>query len=328
MTITLPGLLHADTATLRATADHWDQVVASIDATVEDLGGATRELPDHWSSGPGAQAAQDKSAELRVRIGNAHHRCHQISLAVRGYAEDLEHYRTMLHDVVAEAEGKGIRIDLAGGQLTAPVDLALGPDGVQAYARQISEILAKANESDQEASKIVRFHTLELRETPSADMRGLDEIALADFPRDTAGYRALWWDAQHPMNQERAINEHPELIGPAEGLPSSARDAANQVLLQREKESLLARREQLRAAQGAAGGHSPDQAHQEVYRQLGDVEARLGSVAHLQQRLADPAQPKVYLTGYQPGAEQQAVLTDGDPEWDRTDIALTGRWPH
>ena len=319
MTITLPGLMRADTAALRSTADRWDRVTAALDAAVDDQGRATRDLPNHWSSGPGAQAAQDANADLRARIGNAYWHCHQISLAVRGFAEDMEHFRRMLHAVVGDAERDGLRIDLASGRITGPFEA--GPALIDSYVQQIAEILAGANAADQEGFGLVDGHILRDSAAPSGELLPLNEMFLASLSTSDAYYRALWWDAQHPVNQERAIAEHPEIVGASVGFPSGARDAANRLLLQRRHAELLTQRTQLL---GRPGGQSPDQAYRD---QLQQVDARIGAVDELQRRLDDPARPRAYLTGYQPGQETTAVLSDGDTEWDRTDVKLMGRWP-
>lgn len=315
MTITLQGLMHADIAALLSTADRWDRVAAALDAAVEDQGRATRDLPNHWSSGPGSQAAQEANADLRVRIGNAYGHCHQIALAVRGFAEDLEHLRRQLHGLVGDAERDGLRIDLASDRITGPIEA--GTALIDSYVQQISEIVAQANAVDQEAVGLVDPHVLRDSAAPDGELRPLNEISLASLSGSDDYYRALWWDAQHPLNQERAIAEHPEIVGASGGFPSDARDAANRLLLQRQHAALLTQRSQILSS-------LPDQAHRDQLRQ---VDTGIEAVDQLQQRLDDPARPKTYLTGYRPGQETAAVLSHGDTKWDRTDVKLMGRWP-
>lgn len=317
MTITLQGLMHADTAALLSAADRWDRVSAALDAAVEDQGRATLDLPNHWSSGPGAQAAQEANADLRARIGNAYVQCHQIALAVRGFAEDMEHFRRKLRRLVGDAERDGLRIELASGQITGPFEA--GTALIDSYVQQISEILAQANAVDQDGAGLVGAQVRHDGAAPPGDLRPLNEISLASLSTSEPYYRALWWDAQHPLNQDRAIAEHPEIVGASAGFPSAARDAANRLLLRRQHAVLLTQRAQL-----LSGGQSPDQAHRDQLRQ---VDAQIGAVGQLQRRLDDPARPRAYLTGYRPGQETAAVVSHGDTEWDRTDVTLMGRWP-
>ena len=306
MTITLQGLLHADTATLRSVADRWERLVAAIDTTVEDLGRTTQDLPHHWSSGPGAQAAQQKRADLRAEVGNAHRYCDAIGHAVRAFADDLEHYRRLLHGVVAEARDRGFTIDLESGRITAPIQ-PLGSAGpsIDGYVAQIGEILAKASAADDQAATVLTGNLageLDLAGARPPDYLEVDPYALSvAAPAD----RAAWWHAQHPLIQERYVAAYPEVVGAAEGLPSKDRDAANRILLQRRRAELLAAAQRLDTAQHGAGSQA-----------LAGVDAHLAAADSLQRRLDDPSRPRSYLVDYQPGDEQHAVPGAGGTEWD------------
>jgi hypothetical protein len=302
MTITLQGLLHADTATVRSVAERWERLVAAIDTAVEDLGRTTQDLPNHWSSGPGALAAQGRRADLRVEVGNAHRYCDAIGHAVRGFADDLEHYRQMLHGVVSEARGRGFTIDLASGLITAPIE---SPGGADAYVAQIGEILAKANAANDRAAAILDDNVageVELASTRPPDYLQVDPYALSiAAPPDLAS----WWHGLHPLVRERYVAAYPEVLGAAEGLPSRDRDAANRILLLRKRDELLAARQRLDAVQDGAGS-----------RALAAVDTHLAAVDSLQRRLDDPARPESYLVDYQPGDEQHAEPSAGDARWD------------
>ena len=306
MSITLPGLLHADTATLRSVADRWERLVATIDTTVEDLGHTTQDLPHHWSSGPGSQAAQQKCADLRVEVGNALRYCDAIGHAVRAFADDLEHYRQMLHSVVSEARSRGFTIDLASGRIIGPIEpLGRAGPSLDGYVAQIGEILAKASAADDQAAKILNDNLageLDLASTRPPDYLAVDPYALTIAA--PAGL-AAWWHDQHPLTQEQYISTYPEVVGAAVGLPSRDRDAANRILLQRRLDELLAARQRLDTAQRGAGS-----------RALAGVDTQLAAVESLRRRLDDPAGPRSYLVDYQPGDEQHAVPSAGGTEWD------------
>lgn len=310
MTITVQGLLHADTATLRSVADRWERLVAAIDTAVEDLGRTTQDLPHHWSSGPGSQAAQQKRAGLRAEVGNAHRYCDTIGHAVRAFADDLEHYRQMLHSLVGEAHERGFTIDLESGRITAPIQ-PLGSAGpsIDGYVQQIGEILAKASAADDQAAAVLGDNLageLDLAASRPPDYLEVDPYALSiAAPAD----RAAWWHSLHPLIQERYIAAYPEVVGAAEGLPSKDRDAANRLLLQRRRAELLATAQRLDTAQDGAGS-----------RALADVDTHLADVDSLQRDLDDPAGPRSYLVDYQPGDERHAVPSAGGTKWD-------GLWP-
>jgi uncharacterized protein YukE len=287
MTISPRGLLGADTAALRAVADRWRELVDEIDDTVEDLARGTRDLPHHWT-GPAALAAQEENHDLQVRVGNAHRYC---------AADELEQYRRLLQGVLAEAEGQGMRVDLATGRVTGPpvpaADLPLAQAGVDAYAHQIDEILARANEADQRATEVLEANVLGDYELPGDDLPPYDETAVLASASYDPVTRARWWQAQHPLNRERAIDEFPQIVGAGEGLPAEDRDRANRLLLSRTGEELALRRQRLDDRHAGAGS-----------RAIQDVDARLAEVAALEDRLAG-----AHLIGYVPGDEGNAELS-------------------
>ncbi|MFI5892513.1 WXG100 family type VII secretion target [Actinoplanes sp. NPDC051513] len=291
--ISLQGLLHADTPRLRAVAAQWDRLVEDIDDTVEDLVQGTRDLPHFWA-GEGAQAAQERNLQLQLQIGNAHRYCGKIAETLRRFAYDIEHYQQMLHGVVAEARGDGLEVDLASGRITAPVTGTQA--SVDAYVAQIEEILAKANDADRQARVTIEENQLREEERPEGELPEVSvEFLLVDVGPDL---RAQAWHAIHPLNREKLIEEHPELVGPAVGLPSDARDRANRLLLERNKAALLTRRQRLDDLHDDAGS-----------RATMDAEAGLADIDAIEKRLVD--HPGSRLMNYPP-----AVLAEGDPKWD------------
>ncbi|HEY0002288.1 MAG TPA: hypothetical protein VGB74_17695 [Actinoplanes sp.] len=299
MTITLHGLLQADTARVRAVAARWSELAAALDGTVEELGSGTRDLPHHWSSGPGSVAAQERVARLRIQAGNSHQECTWIASAVRVFADEVEQSRERLLEVVREAESRGVRIDLASGRITAPVTTAAGfglaGGDVDAYVREIAEILAQADAADRRAMAVLGAHALDGLEAPSAEPPQQNPYSLLTLAGYPPRQQADWWRDQHPLLQERAITEHPEIVGALPGVPSRDRDAANRLLLARARETAIADRNRLAAAP------------QEIAsRALPSVDDRLAGIAELERRLADPS---VHLVGYQPGDERNATVT-------------------
>lgn len=291
MAVTLSGLLEADTPALRAVAARWSRLVEDVDAAVLDLGAATRDLPHHWS-GPDAQAAADRAGTLRTQIGNAHRKCATIALAMRTFADDLDQCRRMLHNVVDEARGRGITIDLRSGTVTAP----LGGDGqqhsVDAYAAQISEIIQRADAADAKAQKALQANRVaEWADLPTKlhYREQMDELDQSLFPTLAGDQQAQVWQYAHPMEKERVITEQPEVYGAAPGVPPADRDRANRLLLAREKSALL-----------------DQQAHATKEQHLAVVNGRLAAIDRLEQRLAGP---DALLVDYRPGDEANTTVT-------------------
>jgi hypothetical protein len=131
-----------------------------------------------------------------------------------------------------------------------------------------------------------------------ADPEVADVQANLELPDFGAGVGAQAWHEIHPLNREQLIEQHPELVGPAVGLPSDARDRANRLLLARNRAALLARQQRLEEQHDGAAS-----------RATMDTERGLADIAAIERRLA--AEPGSRLMSYPP-----AVLAEGDPKWD------------
>ena len=295
MTITLSGLLAADTPALRAVAAHWSRLVEDVDAAVLDLGAATQDLPHHWS-GPDAQAAADRAGTLRTQIGNAHLKCAVIATAMRTFADDLEQCKRMLDNVVGEARGRGLTIDLRSGTVTAPLGAPAGAGeqqlSVDAYAAQISEIIQRADAADAKARAVLADNSIaEWADLPTKlhYRERMDDLDRMVFPTLTSDSQAQVWQYAHPVEKERVIAEQPEVYGSAPGVPPADRDRANRLLLAREKSALL-----------------DQQAHATKEQHLAVVNTRLAAIDRLEQRLAGPG---ALLVDYRPGDEANTTVT-------------------
>ncbi|MEP6651043.1 MAG: alpha/beta hydrolase [Lapillicoccus sp.] len=64
-------------------------------------------------------------------------------------------------------------------------------------------------------------------------------VGSASTPAPTAD-RAGWWAGLTPAQQEAAVTQLPQVVGPGDGLPAWARDRANRVLLDRAETDLAA----------------------------------------------------------------------------------------
>lgn len=302
MTITLAGLMAADTSAIRAFADHLERVAHRIDEAVGDLGAATRDLPNYWSAGPGSEAAAQRDAALRQQLSVAYDPVNYGARVIREFAGRLDQYRQMVHSVVAEAEGKGFRVDLTSGAVTGAAPAGAPMIGLQAaqatagyYAGLLGDILARAGEADTQAEgSLAQLRTggVELSSTPAqpqlptnadaSTFRLLDPPELAEF-----------WQRLDPLTRERLVQTYPDAVGAAVGLPSRYRDAANRILLQRRHDQLVAEQQRLPDGPGL----------QRVQMDLVATERLLKSDG--------------YLVDYRPGDEQHTRLSDGDdPKWD------------
>ena len=102
-------------------------------------------------------------------------------------------------------------------------------------------------------------------------------------PRMTPDQANDWWRMLTPAQQQQLVREHPELIGPQDGLPVWARDTANRGLLAREKAKAYAELEDALgdlAHDPSLGVLSNRDARVEV------LQARLQSIEAIEQTLA------------------------------------------
>ena len=300
MGITLPGLLHADTGQVREVAARWERLADDLDATVEDLVRGTRDLPHHWT-GDGAQAAQERGRKLQITVGNAQPHCAAIAAALRDLAARLDHYRQMAYDVVAEAERNRLRVDLSTGEVTttwfpSSADIASAQTLVDDAALRLQYLVSQADDADHQAVAVLVANRISWYDKPDDELPDVDPMFLI---LDSAPeFKAQVWHDLHQLNRDRLVTEHPELVGPALGLPTDVRDRANRLLLARAKAELLARRERLDTIQDGAAS-----------RATMNADAGLAGITAVERELA--ATPGARLLNYPP-----AVLGTADPTWD------------
>jgi len=122
---------------------------------------------------------------------------------------------------------------------------------------------------------------------------------------------AAWWLLLASSEQDAVIAEHPEVVGPADGLPAWARDRANRVLLDRADVALQAERARLSPPAGpippllASGNPWVEQSSRVV--------AQLASVAALRAVLSQrDGRPRQLLLVDTSGRLTKAAVSTGD----------------
>lgn len=89
---------------------------------------------------------------------------------------------------------------------------------------------------------------------------------------------AAWWSSLTALEQARAVEEHPDWVGPRDGVPAWARDLANRRVLDATEEWLVAEEERLRPAPGSPSDGSV----------LLGIGAGAGATGYLRWRFDDP----------------------------------------
>ncbi|HEX5597190.1 MAG TPA: alpha/beta hydrolase, partial [Micromonosporaceae bacterium] len=118
-------------------------------------------------------------------------------------------------------------------------------------------------------------------------------------------------DGLTPAQRRWLIEHEPALIGRLDGVPVTARDQANRLLLEAHRADLLERRAQLRAVPQSPG----------VRRELGRLDGALAGITAIEARLAADSVPRPYLLALDPTGDGRVIVALGDP--DRADNVLT-----
>ncbi|WP_344140239.1 alpha/beta hydrolase, partial [Luedemannella flava] len=183
----------------------------------------------------------------------------------------------------------------------------------------------------------------------TAALRANLPVTGADGAVDPAGVPApgtdprtvrAWWDSLTPAQRRALVTGHPELVGNLDGVPVADRDAANRLVLDRQRDVLTARRRELAdreayilrmLAEGRRDELYPpslrrDPAGEELARlraEAGDIDGKLRGTDRITERLAnpDPTLPRAYLMGFSTDGDGRAIVAVGNP--DEADNVLT-----
>lgn len=132
-----------------------------------------------------------------------------------------------------------------------------------------------------------------------------------------------WWEGLTPEERARLVRERPELIGGLDGLPATARDDANRLVLERLPGELRAEAARLRAEIGQPG-LDPDSALGQLARAEA-LEQRAAQLEKLRERLGpdnapyDPNDPgkgdqRYFLLGFDNAGDGRAIVARGNPD--------------
>ncbi|MEU8259964.1 alpha/beta hydrolase [Micromonospora sp. NPDC048999] len=170
--------------------------------------------------------------------------------------------------------------------------------------------LALAGAADREAAA-------RLGELTTAAVSGWVSIPPAWRPSPGAGPAEVgrWWAGLTPAERRWLIGHEPARVGRLDGVPVTARDQANRLLLAGRREELAARRRRLLAPL------PPGPAELARVARLAQVEAALHGLDALGRRLAAPQAPRAYLLGLDPAGDGRVVMALGNP--DRAGAVLT-----
>ncbi|MEU1604277.1 alpha/beta hydrolase [Micromonospora matsumotoense] len=283
-----------------------------------------------WSGGA-ATAAGGRLDGLRSELATILPALVEIDQVLAEFAGRLRVAKARLAEAVALADRTGVAVDRHGGVRAAPLfwrgpEAGALPVGVGAatagggagggvgggagggvgskvavgrVAAALREALALADAADREAAA-------RLAELSGAARTGWVDRPPPGRPADDATPATVraWWAGLTPAQRRWLVLHEPSRIGPRDGVPASARDQANRLLLAGHREALLAAR---RATPGGRGRRRIDRA--------------LAVLDGLAGRLAATSPPRAYLLGLDPRGDGRAIVTLGNP--DRAGRVLT-----
>lgn len=152
----------------------------------------------------------------------------------------------------------------------------------------------------------------------------LDQSAVPPEGTDPVAVNA-WWRALSGADQQRLIAELPARIGWLDGLPATARSAANVLAMERAKGALTARLRSLEKREpppdtvvsGPPPIPAPNPAWGAWNAEVSEVKDKLAQIATLENGLASAEQvtgQRAFLLGFNPDGIGHAILAVGNPD--------------
>ena len=250
MRLTLKLLWDTSPEAIATKAAAWTDMAEDIDNAAEEVIRGSRDIEDVWPSGPAAEAAWKRAAELRAEVSNPYNPCRRIGQALREHADTVRALQEQLRGITTSAAQAGLDVDIAAGTVTAPqrmYDETTSPhlvaQQVSGYVGQLQGVLDRAVESDERCADAIAvnlpdpkagFGSLSLRPVSRQDLAGQKGRP----PKDVHA----WWESLTPEQQEQAIRDHPELVGRLDGVPATDRDVASRIALDRKLDDLTSQR--------------------------------------------------------------------------------------
>jgi hypothetical protein len=161
-------------------------------------------------------------------------------------------------------------------------------------------------------------HRSDLLSAPGGMLMPADALAAPPPPGARPSENTAYWAELTDEQRLRLVREQPELVGSRDGFPADARDAANRMLLAREKAALETERDQLTQQLSFDPAGNPA-----VVQRLAEIRQELGGIAVLENRLNAPPDPnnanatRYYLLGFDtngPGRDATAIVAHGNPD--------------
>jgi hypothetical protein len=130
-----------------------------------------------------------------------------------------------------------------------------------------------------------------------------------------------WWEHLSESERQALIDEHPEWVGPVDGIPVESRDTANRTLLDDEIDSLGDR---ITAKERELAGLDPEsEEYEQAKAELDDLKQDERDLANLQTEITNEdgsskvhgkAEQPYYLLGFDTEGSGKAIVSIGNPD--------------
>ncbi|MBT8225489.1 MAG: hypothetical protein HKP61_12575 [Dactylosporangium sp.] len=335
MTLTISQVLGCDVSTPDLAGVAFDDLATVVDDRADEFTVMLRDVEDAWEAGQAREAALRRGSDLRGELAAAQPLLTGVAQALRGFAADSRAIVNHLRELVNEAEGAGYTVTDGGSvSVGAPRSTAASAYDLQRDAArhgdQIRQLLERADALDESTIRKLTAN----RAPNSASGPGSGAVARESVPRagtDPAKVHQ-WWDSLTDDERRYLIATYPDLVGALDGVPVTARDQANRIVLDSERDRLAAESREMdayladlrrRVAAGEEVSSEDLSRHGLVEHRREEIAGKLRGIDQILNRLesTDPGRPRAYLVGFSTADDGRAIVAIGNP--DTADNVLT-----
>ncbi|MEV5141127.1 alpha/beta hydrolase [Streptomyces syringium] len=356
--VTIKELTELDRSKFSGAAGGWAAVSNRGSAAMDRVNREMIAKLQLTQKGRAEKAVRRSLEQLSSNFQYIHAECGLIRAALSGLASELEGPQRKLKEALADAAALKFTVD-ANGAVKYPATVPYAPNlsGAQpkgvpfatsadpnegkarAIANRIAAALSEANEIDgRYARALARLKTDgNLGKTDWADVaRDTKQIQGAtgkylkesDIPKGKSPKEnAAWWGRLSQAQRAEYISVHPASIGALDGLPATARDEANRLVLAEVRGSFEQQLKDLETGPKPKYEHhinpitglplqGKENKRQEWENKRKYLQDQLAGMQQIQNRFQTDEEglPKAYLLGFDAKGFGRAIVANGNPD--------------
>ena len=311
MTLTVADIERWDAGSVREVF----HAATSQAQAAKDAANGLATLPafETWG-GVAAEAAKDAIGKTRKDLDAHGQEAQTVANAARNAADEIEHIKSELATLKADAEHLGMEIDSVTGQVLPGRSIR---DPMEALLKQaqlqprLDKIVAEANMVDIALANAI--HMADGTTSIPGSEAGYDTGSEIPVGKGTEEVKQ-WWQSLSEEKRRQLLKNWPEKLGHLDGIPVADRGQANAAIAQQDVD---------RPAEVAASrGVTKEEvlAHPERYGMAGPMMSRYNNGLKAKEALAQTAErtgAPTFLQVYDPeafGGDGRAAIAIGDPD--------------